>query len=520
MNLTDEHFDMKEIHKNVLFSLLLWIGMYPINAQVLPPVDDLFNMQSGWQESPLLVRTATFRNEGLGPLDSIKVWDNLTGKLVSMEAFTYDKAQRVIQKMTYTLANSFPYRLEQFAYPGNDTLIIRTSLYRKYFVNNWTPSYRNIQVQVDSPNTQTLELDWDPDLKGWLPFYKREEVYNQNGSLRHRMMSSYDQIAKKWITNTRDRPIYNSKGRIEEYLFESDYDQNGVWDPNSRWAYEYIQDTLRNKATFQLWNSTLNEWINNLLVKWEWTNSGKTLIRQDAKWGGSIWDWDLYKTRLTYRDDSDRIRADVRYDGQWLDHVVPTDSFSYTYNQLGEKEEEIYHSWDNDHWEPVHMYRYGLDKCSPFPGRLDSVWALGGETGWELRRYEACRILNGASLIVEVDSISHLYSWEDELDMKVHYYYLDSTYVAPPPIDSSSLQDCIYMNPYQPGSPITCFANLGLPVGIMNVRVVNLLGQLIHEDRVDMRTPFFLPDIPQGLYAFEVSIPSGPTYSGLIQITY
>ena len=67
------------------------------------------------------------------------------------------------------------------------------------------------------------------------------------------------------------------------------------------------------------------------------------------------------------------------------------------------------------------------------------------------------------------------------------------------------------MNPYLPGSPITCFADLGLPLGQMNIAVVNLLGRVIHQDRHEVGLPFTLPaTTPQGLYVLEVSIPSGP----------
>jgi hypothetical protein len=157
----------------------------------------------------------------------------------------------------------------------------------------------------------------------------------------------------------------------------------------------------------------------------------------------------------------------------------------------------------------------------PYSGRLDSVWVWKELEGdWQLGGYESCHSIQGPSLIIEVDSLHQVYSWQN-VDMKVHYYYQDSMYVAPPPLDSSSFQGCIYVNPYQPGSPITCFAELGLPFGQMNIAVVNLLGQMIHQDQHNVGLPFVLPSsIPSGLFVLEVSIPAGPRYSGLIRISY
>ena len=67
---------------------------------------------------------------GIGPLDSIKVWDNQTGQLISRKAFKYDQTGRIIRNETFTAEHSIPYTLEELLYPGNDALVIMTRSFR------------------------------------------------------------------------------------------------------------------------------------------------------------------------------------------------------------------------------------------------------------------------------------------------------------------------------------------------------------------------------------------------------
>ncbi|MBK7343409.1 MAG: hypothetical protein IPJ06_10165 [Saprospiraceae bacterium] len=507
--------------KSRMLTLLLCVAMATCSGQESPfpghPQAIELGMTTGSEMKPV---SATLRTEGLGPLDSIKVWDNLTGKLITMQAFTYDKVKRVIRKVTYAKENSYPYGLEEFVYPGNDTVLIRSRGFRKYFSDAWTMSSRTIQMQVDSPNTQVLSLDWDTDQNKWLPLFLSEEVYYQDGSFRHQIKYERDIFSEKLIPTLRNRPIYNSSGQTVQYLFETDYDQDGGWDPSTRWVYDYIQDTILHQSTLQYWNSIPDTWTNNSLVQYDWLDGGTILILQSAKWDNSIGDWYLFQTRVTRKDESGRDLSRVSYDGPWSGMHVPEDSIVWQYNADGQKSQEIYFTWKAVEWAPYHLYRYGRDQCIPYPGRLDSVWVWNQVMGdWQLGGYESCHAIHGSSLIIEVDSLHQEYSWQN-VDMKVHYYYRDSMYVAPPPIDSSSLQECIYMNPYQPGSPITCFTDLGLTIGRMNIVVVNLLGQVIHQDQHEVGLSFSLPStIDPGVYVLEVSLHSGPRYSGLIQIS-
>ena len=475
----------------------------------------------GQQRREVQPLSATLRNEGIGPLDSIKVWDNQTGQLISRKAFKYDQTGRIIRNETFTAEHSIPYTLEELLYPGNDTLVIMTRSFRKYWKDDWGLATREIYTQVDSPNIQYLALDWEPGIQAWMPFDRREEEYNQDGSFRFRLQFEKDIFSDMLIPTRRDRPVYNKWGRTAEYLFETDYDQDGVWDPSTRWVYGYILDTILHHSTLQYWNSTLNTWTNNRLVQWDWLNSGTMLIQQSAQWDNSIGDWYLFQTSVIRKNEFGQDLSKVAYEGPWLGLLVPEDSVAWEYDAEGQVTQSIYFTWDTMGWKPYHLYRYGRNQCMPYPGRLDSVWVWNEPDGdWQLGGYESCHSIQGPSLIIEVDSLHQEYSWQN-VDMKLHYYYQDSTYVAPPPIDSSSLQDCIYMNPYLPGSPITCFADLGLPLGQMNIAVVNLLGRVIHQDRHEVGLPFTLPaTTPQGLYVLEVSIPSGPHYSGLIYISF
>lgn len=510
---------MKHLFNHFVFAGYLFLsGSLTLQGQgpLLEGGDDMAPLR--YSERINTIRTASFRNDEFGPLDSITIFNNLKGEQVSVESFQYDPSGRVVRREV-TYSDSYPRDLlETIRYPEKDTLLIRTASERMDASVDWEGTYRFITVLEGNQKIRFITLEWVSSVYGWIPYTSTEETYDIEGRLDTRIHSGYQIAQGKWVPVKRERLVYNPTGLIKEFWTDVYSVSSGNWNSSKHKTYIYSQDSILQDVYWRNWYGSSISWQNVQWEHWDHHQAKRLSIRQVAQIDLFSDDWIWIIRQDYYTDSLDRNIAIVNYMDCWPDSLQPIDSLVLTYDDIGRIEEETLFKWDISQWTPFSVHRFGREQCPPYVGILDSIWRWEELPGiWDLQLIESCHQEPDQN-IIEVDSVRMFTSW-NPLDMTVRYYYADPS--AKPEVQDNpiALQACLFENPYSSGGLITCFTDAAYQGQTMNLSLVTLTGQVIHEGQYPAGQPFVLPPfIGPGMYVLHVSLSGGKSFSVKLQI--
>ncbi|MCF8238130.1 MAG: hypothetical protein K9I85_08235 [Saprospiraceae bacterium] len=498
--------------------LLLWIGPGSAHGQEMDRAGIPRHLEDVFNESPNRLH-AILRNEESWWLDSIIVLDNLTGELTSKETFQYDQSGRPIQILSI-YSEDYPIdQLLTLHYPENDTVLIATEHKQQGPSQTWTPTWRTFTVQKSPGSIGYISDQWLTNASGWIPVEMTDEVYNSAGQLEERIQSSFQIATGKWLPSSRVSKSYNSNGLIQESTSFSYWASTKNWLPTQQVAYTYFQDSILQEKYWKHWSGSEQKWYPYQWEHWDIFPDDRFSIRTTAQPEFFTDDWVWIDRRDYYQDSLGRDIAIVYYLDCWPDSIQTTDSLLFEYDEYGFMDQEMHFVWQDDHWERSTLHRYEHMQCKPYAGILDSVWDWDVQANqWNLGAYESCSSVQNDQLIIEIDSVSFIHPWKD-VDMKVIYFYQDSTAHFGHPPDTETNTFCQLENPYEPASQITCFSSSAFQGQEMTVLLSNLQGQIMHVAHYPSGQSFALPAFtPPGTYVLYVQISSGPSFVQKLQI--
>jgi hypothetical protein len=258
-----------------------------------------------------------------------------------------------------------------------------------------------------------------------MEIYKYSKVYNGNQQLAEDYYHDWNFETNAWADpNWRTTFEYNDEGLVSVEYFQSKPINTPDWIIITRTSYSYNGEGLPSEVLQQYWNDFEQMWINSSRTIYEYNALGQLEIVRLQFWNFPQNQWeDTSKENYTYNEDgllSERIEEYIQ-NGIWFNNSKS----DFTYNDQGQEVGKLISLWDSaeNNWMQSWKYSTVYDPQTNMVLYYLTEFYGGTETTW-------------------VDSETFLHFWNQE-----------STGVEQPDIQSL---DCLFTNPYKPGSLIFC----------------------------------------------------------------
>lgn len=193
---------------------------------------------------------------------------------------------------------------------------------RKYYVNF------NANKLIESE----LFQHWDESNTQWINDFRNTKTYNSE-NLQLELLSEYfNESTSKWINNWRDIAEYSNDGNSELWQYQEWNTESEVWQNN--WQQKVNKSNGTITYLEELWNNTLNNWINDFLADINYDANGNELNYLGKSWDNINSTWvNSWKDTTFYNSNKRMIgyKSYIWEDDQWY----VWDNEVYLYNDQG-----------------------------------------------------------------------------------------------------------------------------------------------------------------------------------------
>ena len=368
-----------------------------------------------------------------------------------------DSSNPLHSSVTYLnfLDDSLKYDKTIFEYDEIGRILSFVGLHWNSGTKNWKYESKQSWEYPGEKKLILINYEWDTDSLNWIPDYKYEEDYDENGnqileahyiylpSKKHfmpaRKFESFYSLEllkvqidyysnssmSGWAPSGKKEYTYNSSGEKDLEIY---YDWNspfGEWTYVNKYQYSYDDmDRLTNIFSHK-WVPDLNQWLNRNNSQFSYDENGNRIKMISSIWDQDEEEWSYFAMEV---DTFDQFNNSLLHTRLTWNHDknswVPDRQVENAYDSIGNLQMLVNRKWEDteDNWQPIRKNHYGYDLSRNKILDIRYNWDIevGDWLPWqkEIREY----LPNGESFLLEV------YRWSAEYSAWLGHVKFETLY--------------------------------------------------------------------------------------------
>lgn len=298
--------------------------------------------------------------------------------------------------------------------------------------------FRKFGVYNELKLTEVFLLDsmyryvWDIGNSEWVMNFNMHFTYDPNGNLTDEFFEYWDNLLHQWNNS------YKSKSLISYYnlcLQKTSWGWDEIlvdWEPQEKYIYEYSTENIMKREIHQTWDLPNNEWDNISAYDYFYATEGSLNTINYLAWDNGTFSWDTTGKQTFFRlPDGSKEFTYI-----WDFHDA-TQTYTLVYlieswmHQPEKQDSIILNVWDESifEWVPLFFYSYSYNTLNLKTEELYLTWETASQS-WIPQGRRTYEYNSDNQLVVETEYSNNGIDWDEVL--KYEYFYTDVTSIAEP----------------------------------------------------------------------------------------
>ncbi|OFX43013.1 MAG: hypothetical protein A2W95_00405 [Bacteroidetes bacterium GWA2_40_14] len=236
---------------------------------------------------------------------------------------------------------------------------------------DWFPRNRYSYV-YDSQGrlTQWLDTKWNPTLASWLNDSAISYNYNESGLLASSYVSIWSATFQDWENYSETLFNYTNGQKIRQVHSLWDFDYL-IWDAHRINYFEYDSNQMMSSQKQTVINSFHTQWLNDWKTDYKWNSNNHVQEETNWNWFEDDSSWSESTKTIFYYDIRNNLTNKIEqyFDAYYLDWINQFQTIN-RYSTSNKLIESTLYSWNYSQWNPVFRYNYYYPDYTDMPEDL------------------------------------------------------------------------------------------------------------------------------------------------------